>query len=77
MATPELRRLQTSQVRRFGSQREYPLPPDLTVIQTRSYEAFLQRDIPSDKRKKDQGIESVLNEIFPIESYDKQLRLEY
>ena len=77
MATPVQRRLQTHHVRRFGSQREYPLPPDLTVIQTRSYEAFLQRDIPSDKRKKDQGIENVLNEIFPIESYDKQLRLEY
>ncbi len=77
MATPVQRRLQTNHIRRFGSQREYPLPPDLTVIQTRSYEAFLQRDIPSDKRKKDQGIENVLNEIFPIESYDKQLRLEY
>jgi DNA-directed RNA polymerase subunit beta len=77
MAIPAQRRLQTSQVRRFGSQREYPLPPDLTVIQTRSYEAFLQCDIPADKRKKDQGIEAVLNEIFPIESYDKQLKLEY
>ncbi len=27
--------------------------------------------------RKDQGIESVLREIFPIESYDKNLRLEY
>ena len=32
--------------------------------------------MPPQKRK-DQGIEGVLREIFPIESYDKTLRLEY
>jgi DNA-directed RNA polymerase subunit beta len=36
----------------------------------------LQYEVPANKRK-DQGIESVLREIFPIESYDKNLRLEY
>ncbi len=77
MATPVHRRLQPAVVRRFGTQREHPATPDLTVIQTRSYEAFLQNDIAGDKRKKDQGIEGVLQEIFPIESYDKQLKLEY
>ena len=77
MATQANRRLQTTTTRRFGSQRDYPTAPDLTVIQTRSYEAFLQNDIPMERRKKDQGIEGVLTEIFPIESYDKQLRLEY
>ncbi len=50
--------------------------PDLTKIQTVSYSAFLQDELPSDKRK-DQGLESVLREIFPIESYDKQISLEY
>ena len=50
--------------------------PDLTQIQTRSYDAFLQHEVPWQKRK-DQGIEGVLREIFPIESYDKTLRLEY
>ena len=50
--------------------------PDLTEIQTRSYEAFLQYDVLPKKRN-DQGIEGVLREIFPIESYDKTLRLEY
>ena len=29
------------------------------------------------KQEKDQGIEGVLQEIFPIESYDKTVRLEY
>ena len=50
--------------------------PDLTQIQTRSYQAFLQHEVPWQKRA-DQGIEGVLREIFPIESYDKTLRLEY
>ncbi len=76
MATTAHRRLRPKEIRRFGSQREYYPIPDLTVIQTQSYENFLQYDI-AHSRRKDQGIESVLREIFPIESYDKNLRLEY
>ncbi len=76
MATSAERRLRPREVRRFGSLRDHHPIPDLTQIQTRSYEAFLQYDLASAKRK-DQGIEGVLREIFPIESYDKTLRLEY
>jgi DNA-directed RNA polymerase subunit beta len=76
MATTAERRLRPTEVRRFGSLREHHPIPDLTVIQTRSYDNFLQYEVPAKKRK-DQGIESVLKEIFPIESYDKNLRLEY
>jgi DNA-directed RNA polymerase subunit beta len=76
MATTAQRRLRPTEVRRFGSLREHHSIPDLTVIQTKSYDNFLQYEIPQNKRK-DQGIESVLREIFPIESYDKNLRLEY
>ncbi len=76
MATPVERRLRPTQVRRFGSGRNYELPPDLTEIQTASYELFLQHGMDPSKRKL-QGIEGVLQEIFPIESYDKKLRLEY
>ena len=47
--------------------------PDLTEIQTESYARFLQYDTPLDKRK-DEGLEGVLREIFPIESYDKTLQ---
>jgi len=46
--------------------------PDLTAIQTKSYDRFLQYDLDPRKRK-DEGLESVLREIFPIESYDKKL----
>jgi len=76
MATSAERRLRTKEVRRFGSLRAPHYIQDLTEIQTRSYEAFLQFDTPPQKRA-DQGIEGVLREIFPIESYDKTLRLEY
>jgi DNA-directed RNA polymerase subunit beta len=76
MATTSQRRLRPTEVRRFGSLREHHSIPDLTVIQTKSYDNFLQYEIPQNKRK-DQGIESVLREIFPIESYDKNLRLQY
>ncbi|MFM2096029.1 MAG: hypothetical protein RIS70_3153 [Planctomycetota bacterium] len=76
MATSAQRRLNPREVRRFGSGREqYPIP-DLTQIQTKSYAAFLQSDVPTEKRK-DQGLEGVLREIFPIESYDKTTRLDY
>ena len=76
MATSAQRRLQPEQVRLFGSGQMNHTIPDLTQIQTESYKAFLQDDSPIDKRK-DQGIESVVREIFPIESYDKQVKLEY
>src|SRR5215510_6680922 len=76
MATSAQRRITPKEVRRFGSGRELFSIPDLTQIQTRSYENFLQYDVPPQKRT-DQGIEGVLREIFPIESYDKTLRLEY
>lgn len=60
----------------FGSGRsQFPIP-NLTVLQTASYEAFLQEDIPSDKRK-NQGLEAVFREIFPISSYDSTVTLEY
>ncbi len=76
MATMAQRRFQPREIRRFGSLRTPHVIPDLTQIQTRSYSDFLQYEVPAQKRK-DQGIEGVLREIFPIESYDKSLRLEY
>ena len=76
MATTAQRRLQPKEIRRFGSLRPPHITPDLTEIQTRSFAAFLQYGVPPEKRQ-DIGIESVLREIFPVESYDKSLRLEY
>src|SRR6201990_3101055 len=76
MAVTARRRLEPADPRRFGSGRTPYSIPDLTEIQTKSYARFLQYDTPSDKRK-DEGLEGVLREIFPIESYDKKLALSY
>ena len=48
----------------------------LTNIQTDSYTRLLQREV-APRDRKDFGIEEVLREIFPVESYDGQYRLEY
>ncbi|VAX39234.1 DNA-directed RNA polymerase beta subunit [hydrothermal vent metagenome] len=48
----------------------------LTKIQTDSYARFLQYGTPP-RQRKDFGLEGILREIFPIESYDGQYRLEY
>lgn len=76
MAVTADRRLITPETRRFGSIRQEYDIPDLTQIQTVSYARFLQEDAPSDNRK-DDGLEGVLREIFPIESYDKSISLDY
>ncbi len=76
MATSAVRRLALKEVRDFSHTPYIAEIPDLTRIQTHSYRQFLQEDVPPQKRK-DMGLESVLRETFPIESYDKQTRLEY
>src|SRR3954467_8098718 len=76
MAIPAQRRLTFRETRRFGSGREAHIIADLTKIQTESYQAFLQEETTQEKRK-DHGLEGVLREIFPIESYDKTIKLEY
>jgi len=50
--------------------------PDLIQIQTRSYARFLQADIDPEKRQPI-GLEGLLREVFPIESYDGNMKLEY
>jgi DNA-directed RNA polymerase beta subunit len=50
--------------------------PDLVEMQTEAYEAFLQPDVLPNKRE-EPGLEALLREIFPIQSYDKTLSLEY
>ncbi len=77
MATSPHRRLQPQSVRRFGSGRESFKIPSLTRLQTDGYAVFLQEESSSDKRNVDQGLESVLREIFPISSYDGTIKLEY
>jgi DNA-directed RNA polymerase subunit beta len=50
--------------------------PDLVAVQRDSFAKFLQKDVPPTKRT-DTGLEALFREIFPIESYDKKMSLEY
>jgi DNA-directed RNA polymerase subunit beta len=50
--------------------------PNLLDLQLVAYKSFLQREIASEKRK-DDGLEEVFREVFPLESYDGQIKLEY
>ena len=64
------------EVKRFGRVREVMAPPNLMKLQVESYSRFLQPNLPPDEREP-MGLEGILSEIFPIESYDKSLSLEY
>ena len=60
----------------FGKLREVLEIPDLIGLQLDSYANFLQRDVRPEDRKR-QGLQEVFMEIFPIESFDKQMSLEF
>ncbi|MDO4575083.1 MAG: DNA-directed RNA polymerase subunit beta [Planctomycetia bacterium] len=51
MATSQTRRIYPDKVRRFGSSIDVVEAPDLTKIQTASYERFLQYQYPEDQRE--------------------------
>src|SRR5438132_172439 len=76
MPIPAQRTINPQQVRNFGRIGDAIEVPPLTDVQTRSYERFLQLDIPADRRTAT-GLEGVLREIFPIESYDKTISLDF
>src|SRR3954466_5208668 len=76
MAIPAVRIIAPTQERNFGRFGDAAPVPPLTDIQTRSYDRFLQLDVMYDKRTPT-GLEGVLREIFPIDSYDKKITLEY
>jgi DNA-directed RNA polymerase subunit beta len=76
MAIPAHRIIKPTSTRNFGRDLDAVEVPPLTDVQTRSYERFLQLDTAHNKRTPT-GLEGVLQEIFPIESYDKKIALEY
>jgi DNA-directed RNA polymerase subunit beta len=76
MPVPSTRTINPKAVRNFGRFGDTVDLPPLTDIQLHSYKRFLQLDVPPDERVQ-AGLEGVLREIFPIESYDKTLSLQY
>ncbi|QNN25260.1 DNA-directed RNA polymerase subunit beta [Planctomycetales bacterium ZRK34] len=60
------------------SKRGDALPiPNLIEVQAAAYERFLQLEKDYDNRVAAMGLEALLREIFPIESYDGTMKLEY
>jgi len=68
--------METQYVRDFSRYGDAIEVPNLIEIQTNSYARFLQADVPPERRQPI-GLEGLLREVFPIESYDGNMRLEY
>ena len=60
----------------FGKIKEIIAPPNLIELQTTSYVEFLQLDTAPSKRK-NVGLQAVFKEVFPIESYDGKVVLDF
>jgi DNA-directed RNA polymerase subunit beta len=65
-----------SQRTNFGKIHEPIEPPNLIEVQIKSYDEFLQRNVSYSKRK-DVGLQAVFREVFPIESYDQKMSLNF
>ncbi len=64
-------------VRDFSKRGDAIPVPDLTRVQREAYERFTQLSKPRDQRDPRLGIEALMREVFPIESYDGSMALEY
>ena len=68
----------SSKTIRDFSKRGDALPvPVLTRVQSDAYRRFLQLDKNHDERDPNLGLEALMREVFPIESYDGSMKLEY
>src|SRR5882762_3404895 len=62
--------------RTFGRIKKIVEIPNLIDIQQRSYEEFLQRDIPPESRA-DTGLQGVFKSVFPIKDFNETASLEF
>ena len=64
------------EIRTFGQVIDAAPIPVMNDLQKRKYKEFLQDDVHPMERA-DSGLEGLFREVFPIESYDGTLKLEY
>ena len=64
-------------VRDFSKRGDAISVPTLTSVQGEAYDRLVQYHVSFDSRDSKVGIEALLQEVFPIESYDGSMRLEY
>ncbi|HVL38383.1 MAG TPA: DNA-directed RNA polymerase subunit beta, partial [Fimbriimonadaceae bacterium] len=69
--------MRVMKVREYAKRGDALPIPNLIEVQQAAYERFLQHEADYDSRDKTMGLEGLLREVFPIESYDKKMRLEY
>ncbi len=67
---------QTPQRINFGKIKETTDVPNLIEHQLKSYRDFLQTGVQTNKRRQE-GLHAVFAEVFPIESYDGKIKLEF
>ncbi len=60
----------------FGKLVDIIEPPEMIEAQIQSYEDYLQKDV-APSRRKSVGLQTVIKEVFPIESYDGQATLDF
>ena len=76
MPVPVQRVIAVNETRNTGKMQSSYEVSGLARIQTDAYARFVQADVEPSRRKPT-GLEEILREIFPIESFDGQYRLEY
>jgi len=67
----------TTTVRSYAKRGDAIPVPDLTKVQSDAYARFLQLDKGPHERDPAVGLEALLREVYPIESYDGTMQLEY
>ena len=63
--------------RSFGRIKKIIDIPNLIDIQKRSYDEFLQKDVPAESARKDQGLQAVFKSVFPIKDFNETASLEF
>ncbi len=69
--------MQMTTVRDYSKHGDALPVPNLIEVQLTAYERFLQQKRSFDQRDQGIGLETLMREIFPIESYDGNMKLEY
>ena len=62
--------------RSYARTKQYTEIPNLIELQKKSYEAFLQKDVDSDRRS-DEGLQGVFKSVFPISDFNNTASLEF
>jgi DNA-directed RNA polymerase subunit beta len=62
--------------RNYARTKQYTEIPNLIHLQKKSYEAFLQKDVDSDKRM-GEGLQGVFKSVFPISDFNNTASLEF